>query len=250
MILIILISNLSVYILQSCHRSRWPSSLVCNSFWTDYSLQIDRCAIFWFNCSLKAFQITIRLSCLSVSLFYVTGLTRLKLYLPHTGVLTLQSIATPRLHTGDLHLFNNVISRTNQLHEWRGQHGELGPTTIKTPFIFWEMHCPSLLPSPSSRRDPARAFWPGQFGEANHTVMVVTSHNSSFTRLQTSLYVLTDSNACSLLLPRVSRDDVVNRTSVLSCETVYVPRGLKGLIHLAVSLSAQRVCTRQRQVVA
>lgn len=38
--------------------------------------------------------------------------------------------------------------------------------------------------------------------------------------------------------------------SVFNCETVnvYVLHGLRGLIHLAVYLSAHRVCTRQRQV--
>lgn len=49
----------------------------------------------------------------------------------------------------------------------------------------------------------------------------------------------------------LSRDDVIKRVSVLGCETVnvYVLYGLRGLIHLPVSLSALHVCTQQRQVV-
>lgn len=49
----------------------------------------------------------------------------------------------------------------------------------------------------------------------------------------------------------LSRDDVIKRVSVLGCETVnvYVLSGLRGLIHLPVSLSALDVCTQQRQVV-
>lgn len=47
----------------------------------------------------------------------------------------------------------------------------------------------------------------------------------------------------------LSGDDAVNCVSVFSCETVnvYVLRGLRGLIHLPVYLSAHKVCTRQRQ---
>lgn len=50
---------------------------------------------------------------------------------------------------------------------------------------------------------------------------------------------------------RLSRDDVIKRVSVLGCETVnvYVLHGLRGLIHLPVSLGALNVCTKQRQVV-
>lgn len=49
----------------------------------------------------------------------------------------------------------------------------------------------------------------------------------------------------------LSRDDVIKRVSVLGCETVnvYVLYGLRGLIHLPVSLSALDVCTQHRQVV-
>ena len=57
-------------------------------------------------------------------------------------------------------------------------------------------------------------------------------------------YALTDSST----VQRASREDVVNFMSVCGCEIVhvYVPRGLRGLIHLLMSLSGRRVCARQQ----
>lgn len=52
-------------------------------------------------------------------------------------------------------------------------------------------------------------------------------------------------------MERLSWDDVIKPVSVLGCETVnvYVLHGLRGLIHLPVSLGALEVCARQSQVV-
>lgn len=52
-------------------------------------------------------------------------------------------------------------------------------------------------------------------------------------------------------MERLSWDDVIKPVSVLGCETVnvYVLHGLRGLIHLLMSLGALEVCARQRQVV-